>query len=453
VALFITCDCGISSAAEIRELKQAGIDCIVTDQHLIPDSGAPDAAIVINPTQSECNFADQGMTGVGIAFYLIIALRRYLREQGMFNSGEISEPNLREYLDLVTLGTIADQAPLIGQNRIFVKNGLPLIANTEKMGLRVLLNLTTPADRQLNVMDIAFSVAPKLNAAGRLGKAQDAFDLLIEDDPIRAAVLARKLVQYNDERRRIEEQQLREVFGEAERFVSAQDLKLGKMPAGLVVYRPHWHLGIVGILSSKLTDRFRCPTIVLSSFGDRIKGSGRSVQGISLIDTLRPCAAHLVTYGGHAMAGGVSLKEENLESFREQWVETLTQQRVGGSENTIATDGLLSIGDISDRLLEEISRLEPFGEGNPEPLFQIEGVLPKQIRRMGDQKQHLRLTLAAGSGATVAAVGFSMGDFAKFNEQIWNVLATPEYNHWQGRRSTQLRLHNIQLIDSLPSAS
>lgn len=439
VKLFITCDCGISSAKEIAALKERNIDTIVTDHHLVPEEGPPREAIIVNPSQEACGFGDEGMSGVGIAFYLAMALRKALREEGYF-SDSLKEPVLRDYLDLVTLGTIADQAPLRGQNRIFVKNGLPLVAATDKTGLRVLLNLCLPADRTLSVEDIAFYVAPKLNAAGRLGKANEAFELLIEDDPVRSAVLARKLMNYNDERRRIEEQHLREAIYDADQW--AASLKLKELP-GLVLYRPEWHLGVVGIIAQKLTERFRCPTIVLTRVGEKLKGSGRSYAGISLIDAIRAASSVLQNFGGHSMAAGVTLAEEQFAAFRERFCEVLLSMGRPADADLILTDGELEVTAINDRLIEEISRLSPFGQGNPEPHFVLVDVAPKDLRRIGEHRKHLRLTLAGRSGGAIGAVGFSMGELAKHAEKTWHVLGTPEFNHWQGRRTIQLRIHEV----------
>ncbi len=435
VRLVITCDCGISSAAEIAQLKQLGIDTVVTDHHLVPDAGPPPDAIVVNPTQQACDFGDENMSGVGMSFYLAIALRRGLRKRGFFK-GSTVEPNLRSYLDLVALGTIADVAPLLGQNRIFVRLGLEQLERTDKLGLRVLLNLCLPADRRLTAEDIAFYIAPKLNAAGRLGRAKDAFALLVEQDPIQAAVLARKLINDNQERKKIEERVLAEAMAQAERL-----RREGQLDA-LVLYEPHWHLGVLGIVANRLVERYQLPAILLARQGDRLRGSGRSLAGIDLVSLLKRCQQHLVAFGGHRLAAGVTLLEEKLDAFRKDFVAALQEVELK-LEPAVYIDDVAELGAMTPRLVDELEQFKPFGEGNPEPLFACCGLKAKNVRTMGEKRNHVRMVLQDEQGATVTAVGFRLARHIKQFNQPFSALLTPEYNIWRGRKTLQARIHAI----------
>ena len=440
VKLFMTCDCGVSSAAQVNRLVELGIDVLITDHHLIPQDGTPKNAIVVNPSQDKCFFGDEEMTGVGIAYYLMIALRTALRERRYF-SAHVPEPNLKSYLDLVTLGTIADQAPLIGQNRIFVTHGLPELTTTKKMGLQVLMNLCIPADRQVTVQDIAFFIAPKLNAAGRMGKAHEAFELLVEDDPIRAAVLARKLMNYNDERKDIEAGVMREADFQAEQLMHQQETHF------LTLYHPNWHLGVLGIVAQRLVEKYAKPAILLTKQGDRLKGSGRSIEGLHLVDTIASAREYLISFGGHSMAAGLALDENALSKVRERFNQTAAEvfaKQQSDRKAVTKVDAELSLAAINERLILEIAKLAPFGAGNPQPVFVCNGISVKQARQIGRKKEHLRLLLADDKGTSVSAIAFRQADYAKVADRQWRVLLTPEFNWWQGKRSIQARIQAIQ---------
>ena len=438
ISLVITCDCGVAAATEIAELKRNGIDTIVTDHHSVPPEGVPKDTPVLNPHQEQCSFPDKHMTGVGIAYYLVIGVRAKLREQGFFADG-MQEPNLRTYLDLVAMGTIADVAPLIGQNRIFVKEGLRQFENSTKVGLRVLLNLCLPIDRAYSAKDIAFSVAPKINAAGRLGFAMDAFSLLVEEDQVRAAVLGRKVLNHDTRRREIEAGQLQEAVEEAGRFM------LPKKPTALVLYKPHWHLGVVGIVAQRLVERYALPVVLLGKQGDRVRGSIRSVENIHVLEHLHASAEHLKNYGGHSRAAGVTLQEESVDNFREAFCESIAKGNHGETKSHIYVDDVIALEHINEQLINEFEQLKPFGVGNPEPVFQCEQIKPHNVQRVGSKKEHLRLALSSDNGTKIQAIAFRFAQYSQETTKKWDVLLTPEYNWWQGRKSIQARVHAISV--------
>jgi single-stranded-DNA-specific exonuclease len=421
--LLIALDCGTSSVAEIAALTAQGVDVIVLDHHECKEA-LPKCVALVNPKLGE-DF--HYLCSVGIVFKVAHALLKRRQIPGV---------DLRDYLDLVALGTVADLAPLKDENRILVKRGLIQLTQTRWTGLKALIDVSqlrfppTPAS-------IGFGLAPRLNAAGRLGTAQDALELLLTEDPARARTLAGNLDAQNRERRAVED----EVFQQAEIqlaewFDAARD-------AAIVVGAPGWHPGVVGIVASRLQKRHHRPTLVIgfdeSGMG---KGSGRSIEGLSLVAALAHCGDFLERHGGHEMAAGLTLRESRFQAFREAFRayarETLDAAQL---EPRLHLDAELTLGEIDYRLLEQHESLQPFGMGNPQPLFCARGVTLAGEPRVMKEK-HLSLMLRQ-SGDEYRAVWFGAAS-EELPRLPWDIAFNIERNEWQGSVSPQIHVRAVR---------
>jgi single-stranded-DNA-specific exonuclease len=421
--LLIALDCGTSSVAEIAALTAQGVDVIVLDHHECKEA-LPKCVALVNPKLGE-DF--HYLCSVGIVFKVAHALLKRRQIPGV---------DLRDYLDLVALGTVADLAPLKYENRILVKRGLIQLTQTRWTGLKALIDVSqlrfppTPAS-------IGFGLAPRLNAAGRLGTAQDALELLLTEDPARARTLAGNLDAQNRERRAVED----EVFQQAEIqlaewFDAARD-------AAIVVGAPGWHPGVVGIVASRLQKRHHRPTLVIgfdeSGMG---KGSGRSIEGLSLVAALAHCGDFLERHGGHEMAAGLTLRESRFQAFREAFRayarETLDAAQL---EPRLHLDAELTLGEIDYRLLEQHESLQPFGMGNPQPLFCARGVTLAGEPRVMKEK-HLSLMLRQ-SGDEYRAVWFGAAS-EELPRLPWDIAFNIERNEWQGSVSPQIHVRAVR---------
>ena len=359
VTLVISVDCGITATDEVAEAKTLGMDFIVTDHHSFYGQ-LPEAAAVINPRQTDCGYPGKEVAGVGVAFNLALALRRTLREEGFFETA--AEPNMGDFLDLVSLGTISDRVPIGNVNRIMLKEGLKRMRNPKRPGLRALKEVSGIGNG-IEIFDLGFRLGPRINAAGRLDSAGKAVELLLTDSREEALLLARFLDGRNSERREIEEGILRD----ATRMVESES---GYAKSNsLVLSSREWHKGVVGIVASSLAGSCGKPAFLISVDENGIgKGSGRSFGGINIFSVLSKCEDLLVEFGGHAYAAGVTILEEKIDLFREKFSEEL---RKSGQkpESRLDIDSEIEPASISDTLVSEIESLSPFGEGNTEPLF------------------------------------------------------------------------------------
>ncbi len=355
VTLLLTADCGITALEEVRYAKSLGMDVIVTDHHEV-DSAIPDAYSVINPKQADCLFSGEDLCGTGVVFHLIVALRSQLRERGVANL-----PNLKEELDIVAMATVADAVALSGLNRILVKEGLSVLNSALRVGISALVKVAG-IKKDLISRDLGFILGPRINAAGRVSDARKAFDLLTTDDACHAQLLAQELDTLN-RKRQVQEQR---VLGMAIEQLKAQP------PADnvTIVWGKEWHIGVLGIVASRLVNLFARPALVISLMDGIGIGSGRSMVGIDLHGALARASNLLNTYGGHKMAVGLTISEEHLPLF------LTTMDEVIGSlkhvrQQTCEVDLKISPYDLTPTLLEELELLAPFGEGNPEPVFLI----------------------------------------------------------------------------------
>ncbi|MBW1715371.1 MAG: single-stranded-DNA-specific exonuclease RecJ [Deltaproteobacteria bacterium] len=433
--LIITVDCGISSPSEIDLAKSLGLEVVVTDHHQLPAHFEPRCP-TINPFQPDCPFPFQGLSGVGLAFYLVIAIRADLRESGYF--GSKGEPDLRPYLDLVALGTVADIVPLIEENRILVKNGLSILRESQRPGIKELLRVSgINMDREITTYDIAFKLAPRLNAMGRLGSVTRAVQLLTTDNEKEAAEIATDMDSLNTQRQTIESRILFEV---RERITRIDDLERQRT---IVLSDPSWHRGIVGIVASKIVEEHYRPTLILEAEGELLRGSGRSINGFDLYQALFDLSGLLKQFGGHGHAAGVTLEAKNLREFCKRF-EELARKRIDPKDMApkIDADARLGLESISPRLLRELEMLPPFGDKNPQPVFWAGPLEVVFSRVVGND--HLKLRIKE-KGITFDCIAFGKGALHPLGGKSVDILFQVGTNTWQGIESIQLVIVDIQV--------
>ena len=435
--LIITADCGSGSHQAAEAANRFGIDMIITDHHNISDD-IPPALAVINPKRHDCNAGLQNLAGVGVAFFLLICLRTRLREAGYWDVRP--EPNLKEYCDLVALGTVADMVPLIEENRILSKTGLELIKAGHRPGLTALLEVSAIQNQSLSAEDIAFRLAPRLNAAGRMDHAARAVDLLIAKDTDAADKTARTLNLLNRKRQDIE----KGIIADLQRFIDNNPSLLRRR--SLVLYRQGWHAGVLGIVASRIMHNYHRPVVLISLQDGMGKGSARSVEGLNLYDALTACGPFLENFGGHAMAAGLLIREEKIADFQDAFEKEI--QRTTSSEVLIPSlqiDSELDFTAISDDLIDELELLMPFGAGNPEPLFLARNVKVVNSKIVG--KSHRRMILSQASGytaVTIPAIHFNVNDEDAKKFHFDQIVFRLHWNRWNGKKANQIVVEDLQ---------
>jgi single-stranded-DNA-specific exonuclease len=434
--VLITVDCGITGHEEVRLAKSLGMDVIVTDHHQVPPA-LPEAVAVLNPHQPACSYPAMELSGVGIAFKLVMALRSRLRREAPW-AGQL--PNLRRHLDLVALGTIADVAPLKGENRVLVRHGLQALTKSGKLGVQALKQVAGLDGQAVGPRQVGFALAPRLNAAGRLAAAQAGVELLLSADAARAEQLARDLDTMNRERQAVQAQ----IYEEAKAAIEAEG---GVEERGVIVLASErWHPGVVGIVASKLVEEFGRPAILIGLEGSIGKGSGRSIAAFHLYRALVACQEHLMGFGGHEHAAGLRVGREQIPAFREALNRWSSEQwSTTDCTPLLAIDAEVKLEDIDDNLLEFITRLEPFGEGNSQPLLLARGVeVVGEPTTVGKEQQHLRLTLRQGQ-TVLRGIGFGMSPgLAQARVGYLDIAFTPQRHVWKGHEERQLVLRDLR---------
>ena len=431
--LLVSLDCGITSVAEVSAAAELGVPAVVVDHHTVPVE-LPAAAAILNPHQPGCGYPYRGLAAVGVTFCLAMALRRRLREAGWFGADR-PEPNLREALDLVALGTVADVVPLTGVNRILVRWGLEELARTRRPGLRALKRVAGIADGAVSAGQVGFRLGPRINAAGRLDDASRGVRLLLEPSATVAAALADELDRENRARQEIE----REILEQA----SAQAVERVRAGArGLVLAEERWHPGVVGIVASRIAERFHRPAVLVGVAQGMGKGSGRSIEGFHLYDALAHCAPHLARFGGHRHAAGLTVAPGAIPAFRETF-EAYARERISDDDLVprCRIEGRLGTAEISDRAAGALERLAPFGAGHPEPLFAFRG-RPQRARTVGASGAHLKVAFGPG----VDAIGFSLGDRVARCAGEVEAAVTLGYDAWDGVRRLQLKIRDLRAV-------
>lgn len=447
--VIVTVDNGIASVDGVREAKRRGYKVVVTDHHL-PGNDLPEADAIVNPNQPGCEFISKSAAGVGVLFYVVSALRSHLRSLGWF-AGDRCEPNLANYLDIVALGTVADVVPLDFNNRILVAQGLHRMrAGQLCPGIRALLEVGRRDPAKVSAMDLGFIVGPRLNAAGRLDDMSLGIRCLLTDDTGEALQLAQELDQLNQERRSIETSMQVEALQEIEGLLESLQ---GDVPLGVCLYREDWHQGVIGILASRIKDRYHRPVIVFANDGEgQIKGSGRSVRGVHLRDVLDIIATShpgmLKKFGGHAMAAGLSLELSQLDAFTEAFSQAINQHLGGAAiESFLETDGELAPSELDLDFVRQVETSGPWGQAFPEPCF--DGAFRLLQQKIVGGK-HLKLVLAFQSDPNqiVDAIAFNV------DTQLWpnyecnevRIVYRVSINEFRGQRSTQLIIDYIEPV-------
>jgi len=439
--LVITCDNGTSANEAIATGNQLGVDTVVVDHHKLP-SALPAATAILNPQQDGADNPYLELAAVGVAFMLIVAVRASLRERGHFQS--TPEPDLRPYLDIVALGTVADVAPLRGINRLLVRSGLKVLAARHRPGLRALLEAAgVRNDQTPRASDLGFRLGPRINAAGRLDEAARAVELLLSADDASATDGAQLLDQYNRKRQEVQRETFADVLRQA-----ARDGDFMKR-RGLVLWSSDWHPGVVGIVASKVAQHFHRPAVIVALRDGVGTGSGRAIKGIDLFDVLNGQSHLLERFGGHRAAAGLSIREEMLPALRDAFAdEAFASYEDSLWQGRVSVDAELSLDDVTWELYRALRTLEPFGVGNPEPVFLCRGLEAVGVRSMA--KEGLRMTLCCGDAPRQQAVGFGLGLSPDQLKGPVDVLFALQENTWAGRTSLQMFIKEMRLSGSSP---
>jgi single-stranded-DNA-specific exonuclease len=430
--LIITVDCGSQSKDEIIRANELGIDVIVTDHHNVA-LVQPPAVAIVNPKRLDCEYPFADLAGVGVAFKLLQAL--HTRLDGLSKGQE------KWLLDLVALGTVCDIVPLVDENRLFVYWGLKVLAQTKRPGLKALIAVAKIDPRAINSRSLGFGLGPRMNAAGRLETAQHALDMLIATDSMAAFEKAQRLDELNISRRIDQAKIMEKAIIQAEKY--ADD------PV-LVVSGADWNHGIVGIVAAKLLEKYKKPAFVLQEMGDESKGSARSYGDFSAADAILASGDIITKGGGHKLAAGVTLPTKNIAAFRKRVNEFYKSQKLANQQLLLLpkADALAELAEVTEELIDLISQLEPFGNGNPQPILKSDNLLVKNIRRMGADAQHIKLELQDSSGQTMQFLAFSAPEhfFVEPGARV-SIWYHADINEWQGRRTVEGRLLHLEIIE------
>ncbi len=423
--LIITVDCGINGHEACKIANELGIDVIVTDHHEL-HGDLPGALAVINPKRLESRYPERNLAGVGVAFALIRALRQTLYKQGFFEGRGI--PNLRQYLDLVALGTIADIVPLTGENRLISYFGLIELNHTKRIGLVALKAVSGIEDQNIGITEVIYRLAPRINAAGRLKEAEISFRLLTTEDEQEANTLAYELNRLNSERQRIEDRILNEALEQIEK-------SFYKNRFSLVLAGKNWPIGVIGIVASRLQELFYRPVVLLSLEGEFARGSGRSIPEVNIFQCLCKCQEHLLRFGGHPAAAGLKIDSSKLDDFIDAFEKAVEKMLAGKPAiPTLFLDAWIKVTDILDpKFLEGYLRLGPFGPGYPEPIFALKDFEVRQPRVVKDK--HFKFFVCQ-QGRGLEAIGFGIAE--NIPEKIAALAASIDFSEFQGRHYVQL---------------
>lgn len=429
--LIVTVDCGVTAIEAIQKAAGLGIEVIVTDHHR-PGPALPPAVAVVNPMRTDHDVPFRGLAGVGVAFKLLDAL---------YGRVGFPETELNQHLDLVAIGTVADQVPLVGENRVLVRAGLRALEKTIKPGVRSLLKRAgVDVGGDLDTQDISFRMAPRLNSVGRMGSAESGLELLLTDQPLEAERLAATLELQNGERRKTDGH----VYEEVEAVL--RDSFDPDRDRAIIVAGEGWHPGVIGIIASRVAENYHRPAIVISTDGPVGKGSGRSVGDFHLYDALEECTHLLERFGGHRMAAGLTIRTDRIEAFRRTFAEVASRELVD-STGTDVLDIDLGVQVSETRELHRTLRfVGPFGTGNPVPLLMARGVGFRKTRRVGPDGDHLRLVLVGTDGAELSGIGFRLG--RRLSEAradgAFDVVFELGERTWKGRTELQARLRDFR---------
>lgn len=434
INLIVTCDCGINAFKPIKYADSLKIDVIITDHH-IPDENLPEAYAILNPRRTDCDYPFKDLCGGGVGFKLTCALSEKMDQP---------EDLMHKYLDLVTLGTCADMVIIKDENRIIVKHGLKLLSNGSKPGITALLKLVGLENKSISVGQLVFGVAPKINAAGRLGDANRSVELLTTTDKQRAKSLANELMRENHKRQIIQQ----EVVDAAFNMIHA-NIDLNNERA-IVLAGKEWHPGVIGIVASKVKEEFHRPTVIISYDKNGVgKGSARSISGLDLYNALAASSKYLVDFGGHAMAAGLTVKEKSFDKFKKEFTKyvnnTINDEQLIPS---IKLEGILKLKDIDSRFIDFLDKLAPYGPGNMRPSFASKRVEIVDNPRVVGNGDHIVFKVRQNQ-KVVSAIGFNMSEhYEKLIKGLpIDLTYVVEVNEWQGRELVQLNVRDIKMSD------
>ena len=436
--LLITVDCGSTAVEEVALAGQLGVDTIITDHHQPPDA-LPDALAVVNPHQQSCVYPNKHLCGVGLVFKLLTALRAHMRQAGVLPE---RLPNLKRHLDLVALGTIADVTPIRGENRVIVQHGLEELSRTLKPGLQALRQVSGRQGKSASVGEVGFQLAPRLNASGRLGSAEQSLKLLMARDRAEAETLAAGLDEVNRARRTLQADIERAVHDRIDRQYG------GAPPAAIVLGDADWHLGVVGIVAARIAETYHRPTFLLQIDGATARGSGRSIPTFDLYDGLQHCAEWLEQFGGHRYAAGLTVAVDNLAALQEAFVR-YADDRLGPEDlqPVLRLESVVALADIDRAMVDQLASLEPHGPGNPMPVLAACGVnVTSSIRRLGQDGQHARFSVEQG-GRSLEVIAFRIAERvteAADKGSMLDIAFVPVINTWRDQSTLELQLRDLR---------
>lgn len=436
--LLITVDCGSTALDEVALASVLGCDTIITDHHQPPQT-LPDAVAVVNPHQPACSYPNKHLCGVGLVFKLLTALRAQMRRAGVLSD---RLPNLKRHLDLVALGTIADVTPIRGENRVIVQHGLQELTRTLKPGLRALRQVSGRQGKSANVGEVGFQLAPRLNASGRLGSAEQSLELLMANDRTEAETLAARLDDVNRMRRVLQADIERAVHERIERQYD------GAPPAAIVLGDTDWHLGVVGIVAARIAETYHRPTFLLQIDGRTARGSGRSIPNFDLYDGLQHCAEWLEQFGGHRYAAGLTVAVDNFAALQEALIRYADDQLEDEDlRPVLRLESVVRLAAIDQALVNQLASLEPHGPGNPMPLLAACGVsITSPIRRLGQEGQHARFSVDQ-DGRSLPVIGFRLADRvaeASSRGGKLDIAFVPAVNTWGNQHTLELQLRDVR---------
>ena len=427
--LVVTVDCGITASEAIAHAHTLGIDTVVTDHHE-PPAELPDAVAIVNPLQPGCAYPFKSLAGVGVTFKLV---ERLLRQRGGLDRA-------RGYLDVVALGTIADVVPLVGENRVLARLGLDRLNQEPRLGLEALIFASKLKGKRITSGHVAFVLAPRINAAGRMGNAEQGLRLLLARDETEATAIAGSLEEDNQERRKHDERVLEEAVRMVQDEVAYPDC------SSILLWSDRWHPGVIGIVASRLVERFQRPTVLVAIDGERGRGSGRSMPGLDLTRLLDGCGDLLIAHGGHAFAAGLSVRRDRLPELRARLEQLVREQyRPDQFVQRLELDADVRAADCDMALVEWLERMAPHGLDNPEPVFRMANARLAHVQEVGGGK-HVRLVAHDDSGQ-VEAIGFGMGERARALTLAGraDLAFVATRNEWSGEPRAQLKLKGVRL--------
>ncbi len=434
VNLIVTCDRGINAFESVKYANSLKIDVIITDHH-IPSELLPDAFAVLNPKRTDCDYPFKDLCGGGVAFKFACALSEKMNHP---------EELMHKYLDLITLGTCADMVTIKDENRVIVKHGLQLLSHGSKPGVRALLKLVGLENKSISVGQLVFGIAPKINAAGRLGDANRSVELLTTSDKQRAKSLANELMQENNKRQIIQQEVVDAAFNMIHTNI---DLKHER---AIVLAGKEWHPGVIGIVASKVKEEFHRPTVIVSFDTNGVgKGSARSISGLDLYNALVASSKHLIDFGGHAMAAGLTVKEKSFDKFKKVFTEYINN--IINDERLIPSiklEGVLKLKNIDSRFIDFLDKLAPYGPGNMRPSFACKRVEIAGNPRVLGNGDHIIFKVRHGQKA-ISAIGFNMSEHYEklIKGLLIDLVFVVEVNEWQGKKAVQLNVRDIKMSD------